>query len=206
MKIISKYFSHLSERQIEQFSKIKDLYKYWNDKINVISRKDIDLVYEHHVLHSLSIARLFKFRINSSILDVGTGGGFPGIPLAIYYPGSRFVMVESVGKKVKVVNSVISELGLDNAEIIQTRIEDFFEKFNFVTGRAVTPFTEFADLVRKNIIIPADKNENGGIIYLKGGDCTEELNTYKNKITIFNIKNFYNEDYFKSKKIVYLIL
>jgi len=206
LDILLKYFNNLSEEQIHQFSQLRDLYNFWNKKINVISRKDIGNLYEHHVLHSLSVAKIFTFKKNTLIADVGTGGGFPGIPLAIYFPDTRFIMIESKGKKAGVAASVAFEIGLDNFDVVLTRIEDYHEKYDFVLGRAVTSFCKFAGMTEKNIHDNSGKKAERGIIYLKGADCAEEKKMYKEKVIIYNIKDFFEENYFETKKIVYLKL
>ncbi len=205
MDIILKYFPNLSLQQRERFYELNKLYKYWNQKINVISRKDIDNLYEHHVLHSLSIAKFFNFPEDIKILDVGTGGGFPGIPLSIFFENSYFVLVDSIGKKINVVKNIISELGLSNATAIHSRIEDIKEKFPIIVSRSVTSLPEFYKMVKKNIYIDPKIPVNG-IIYLKGGDFSDEINELK-KVTfsIYNISEVFEEEFFLTKKIIYLI-
>ncbi len=202
--IILKYFPDLNAKQKDQFEKIESLYLEWNAKINVISRKDIDELYIRHVLHSLAIAKLFKFTPGTKILDVGCGGGFPGIPLAILYPEVEFTLVDSIGKKILVVNEVAKALGLNNVKGLHQRAEKLPEKFDFITSRAVTAFPKFVALTRKLI---SRKQKNGhlnGIIYLKGGDFDEEIESYKKTMEIFPIPELFEESFFETKKVIYL--
>jgi len=201
---VLKYFPNLSDLQIERFACLKDLYTEWNSKINVISRKDIDNFYIHHVLHSLAIAKKFDLPDNSLVIDVGTGGGFPGIPLAIIFPRSGFTLLDSIEKKIKVVDGIKTELSLGNVKTIRTRIEDHNGKYNFIVSRAVTNFADFVKWTTKNITPESDNDIKNGIIYLKGGDLTEELSAFRNSVRIFDIKEFYSEPYFETKRIVYL--
>ncbi len=204
MNTIQNYFPSLSSRQIEQFEALLDLYTEWNSKINVISRKDIQNLYVHHVLHSLAIAKFIGFTPATRILDVGTGGGFPGIPLAIFFPELEFVMIDSIGKKIKVVNEVSQAISLTNVEAIHRRVQDEKRKFDFVVSRAVMPMLEFTKLVRKNIS-PTHKNAlNNGLICLKGGDLSEELKPFKNKAEVFTLTQYFSESFFETKKLVYL--
>lgn len=182
MDLILKYFKDLSEEQKNQLAQLKDLYIEWNDKINVISRKDIDSLYLHHVLHSLAIAKVIQFQPGSSVMDVGTGGGFPGIPLAILYPETNFHLVDSIGKKIKVVTEVANALGLKNVKAEHTRVQQVKTKYDFIVSRAVTAFPAFVNMVKKN-----SKSENknalpNGIIYIKGGDFEEEIKPYGKKL------------------------
>ena len=204
MQNILKYFPNLTSEQITRFEKMDSVYRDWNSKINVISRKDIDSLYEKHILHSLAIAKIVSFRTGSRILDVGTGGGFPGIPLAILFPDSRFVLIDSTGKKIKVVHAVIEELDLKNVTAIHTRVEDVKEEFDFVISRAVTAFPAFVALVKKNISRKPQNSIPNGIIYLKGGDFQEEVKDFKRVAEIIEIAKFFIEPYFETKKIVYL--
>ncbi len=206
MELILKYFKDLTEEQKNQLAQLKDLYTEWNEKINVISRKDIDSLYLHHVLHSLAIAKVIQFQPGSNILDVGTGGGFPGIPLAILYPETNFHLVDSIGKKIKVVNEVANALGLKNVTAEHTRVQQVKTKFDFIVSRAVTAFPAFVNMVRKNC-----KTENinalpNGIIYIKGGDFEDEVKQYGKKISLFNCTDFFAEHFFETKKVVHLTL
>ena len=196
VQIILKYFPNLSEKQKEEFAKLGELYADWNSKINVISRKDIDNFYERHVLHSLGIAKMISFKPKTKILDVGTGGGFPGIPLAILFPECEFHLVDSVGKKIKVVNAVAESLGLKNVKAEQVRAEELKEKFHFVVSRAVTDLPEFQKWV-KNKFLPENFNElPNGTLYLRGeGDLGNQT---------FDLRNYFSEDFFETKKVVFI--
>lgn len=203
MKEILTYFPNLTTLQIEQFRALEKLYKEWNEKINVISRKDIDELYIKHVLHSLAIAQIIQFKDGSEILDVGTGGGFPGIPLAILFPNVNFHLVDSIQKKINVVNGVAESIGLKNIQAEQKRAEKIKTKYDFVVSRAVTQMPKFVGWVRNKF---KEKNQNNlpnGIIYLKGGDLQEELQDYP-QVQIFEIPDFFTESFFETKKIVYL--
>lgn len=203
MTIISDYFK-LSDRQAEQFAQLDALYRDWNSKINVISRKDIDNLYEHHVLHSLAIAKWIPFQPNTTILDVGTGGGFPGIPLAIMFPQCRFVLVDSIGKKIKVASEVAKALGLTNVVCKQERVEEEKEKFDFVVSRAVMPLPDLVKLVRKNI---SNKHRNAmpnGLIVLKGGDLQAEVAPYIKTAEIAPCSKWFKGEWFETKQIIYL--
>ena len=204
MILIKEYFPNLSSRQLSQFELLESLYKEWNEKINVISRKDTEELYERHVLHSLAIAKVIKFKENSKILDVGTGGGFPGIPLAIMYPNSEFLLVDSIGKKIKVVNAIADSLDLSNLRAIHTRAEDVNEKFDFVVSRAVTQMPLFLNWVKGKFKSNSKHQLPNGILYLKGGDLTQELNPVKEDIQLFVISAFFKEDFFDTKKVVYV--
>jgi 16S rRNA (guanine527-N7)-methyltransferase len=204
MDEILKYFPGLSDLQKEQFSSLKNLYEEWNSKINVISRKDMENFYIHHVLHSLAIAKIITFIPGTDILDIGTGGGFPGIPLSILFPSARFSLLDSIEKKIKVVKEVSKELGLLNVNPVRMRVEDYKGEYDFVVSRAVTAFPQFVRMTSKNIK-PGDKNKiMNGIIYLKGGDLTGELKEFTNRVTILNIKDFLSEPFFETKHIVYM--
>lgn len=204
MKIITKYFPKLNKTQRSLFEQLQPLYAEWNAQINVISRKDFPDFYEHHVLHSLAIAKLISFTPGTKILDVGTGGGFPGIPLAIFFPQTQFHLVDSIGKKIKVVNSVIESLGLQNATAQQIRAEELTEKYDFVISRAVTRLPEFVPWVRKNIAHKQINAMPNGIIYLKGGDLQEETKPYKKYVFVKNLSDWFEEEFFKTKKVVHL--
>jgi len=204
MDIITKYFPKLNETQKINFEKLEPLYANWNAQINVISRKDFGEFYERHVLHSLAIAKLIHFTPGSKILDVGTGGGFPGIPLAILLPDVQFMLVDSIGKKIKVVNAVAEELGLKNVKARQIRAEELTEKFDFVVSRAVTRLPEFVPWVRKNISTKQINAMPNGILYLKGGEISEELKPFKNRVFVKNLSDWFEEDFFETKKLVHL--
>ncbi len=206
MDIILKYFSNLSEDQKEKFSALQDLYTDWNSKINVISRKDIDELYTRHVLHSLSIARFINFTPESNIIDVGCGGGFPGIPLAILFPQVKFTLVDSIGKKINVVNNVISALGISNAKGINGRAENMTDRYDFIISRAVTSFPDFVDLTGKLISRKQRNAIPNGIIYLKGGDFEEEIKRFQKVIEVYDIIRYFDEPFFETKKIIYLPL
>lgn len=204
MKTILKYFPETDAGKKEKIEKLQELYSYWNEKINVISRKDIDLLYERHVLHSLSIAKFMNFVPGTKILDVGTGGGFPGIPLAIFFPEVSFYLADSIGKKIKIVNEISKSLDLKNVHAKQTRVEKIDEHFDFVISRAVTAFPKFVSMVKKRVG-GESKNENpNGIIYLKGGDFKNEIIAFRNKVQVINIKDYFEEVFFDTKKIIYL--
>ena len=204
MELVSKYFPNLTPTQVKQFGLLQELYKDWNDKINVISRKDIDFLYERHVLHSLGIAKVNNFTSGSLILDVGTGGGFPGIPLAILYPDSHFHMVDSIGKKIKVVQEVASALKLENIKAEQTRAEEVKGRYDFVVSRAVTHITPFYQWVKGKFLKENHNALPNGILYLKGGDLDEELQTLGKKYTLYNLSDFFEEEFFETKKVVYI--
>lgn len=203
MEEILRYFPDLTEEQKAQFAKLGNLYTDWNSKINVISRKDIDELYVRHVLHSLAIAKVQEFNPGTSVMDVGTGGGFPGIPLAILFPETNFYLIDVIGKKIKVVQAVADALGLKNVKAEQKRAETVEDKFDFIVSRAVTNMPDFVSWV-KNKIAKEQKHElPNGILYLKGGDLYEELKDYQ-KIQLFEIPDFFKEDFFETKKVVYL--
>jgi 16S rRNA (guanine527-N7)-methyltransferase len=203
MKLIQKYFNDLTEEQLIQFKNLESLYKDWNSKINVISRKDIDELYLRHVLHSLSIAKLISFKDGTSILDVGTGGGFPGIPLAILFPNCKFHLVDSIHKKINVVNIVVKELELTNVKTSCCRAESVKYKYDFVISRAVTNMKDFVSWIKYNINKKSLNDLKNGVLYLKGGDLKDELKSFKN-VKTFELSKFFNEDFFIQKKIVYL--
>ncbi len=203
MDIIKKYFSELSEKQFHSFQKLNDLYVYWNAHINVISRKDIDNLYERHILHSLSIAKIIKFKPGSLVLDVGTGGGLPGIPLAIMFPDSYFHLVDSIGKKIKVVNAISNELGLKNILAEQKRAEQINDKYDFIVSRAVTKLDVFKSWVNNKIKKNSFNSISNGILYLKGGDFEVELEKI-NKYKIYNINDFFSEEFFQTKKLIHI--
>lgn len=202
--IILKYFDNLTDKQIEQFSKLFELYSFWNAQINVISRKDIEELYERHVLHSLGIAKICSFKPGESVLDVGTGGGFPGIPLAILFPETQFHLVDSIGKKIKVVNEVATALGLQNLKAEHLRAEQIKDKYNFVVSRAVTRLGEFYPWIQGKFKKESINAIPNGILYLKGGDLTEEIKESKLKADLFPLSEYFEEDFFETKYVVYV--
>ena len=205
MEEILKYFPNLSEEQIAQFSKLEELYKDWNAKINVISRKDIDELYVKHVLHSLAIAKVQTFEPGTYVLDVGTGGGFPGIPLAILFPDTRFYLIDVIAKKIKVVQAVAEGLGLKNVKAEQMRAENVKGDFDFIVSRAVTNMPDFVLWIKDKIKKQQKHELKNGILYLKGGDLTEELKDFP-KATEYNISEFFEPEFFETKKVVHLPL
>lgn len=205
-ELIFHYFHDLSQLQKTQFSQLSGLYKEWNDKINVISRKDIDNLYVNHVLHSLGIAKVISFKPGSKVLDVGTGGGFPGIPLAIFFPETHFHLVDSIGKKIMVVNNVATSLGLKNVKAEQIRAEQLKEDYDFIVSRAVTQLKAFYGWVHKRIKKKSAHELYNGILYLKGGDLTDELAELKKPYQLFELSDYFKEDFFQTKKIVYIPL
>ena len=204
MDLILKYFPELNERQKEQFAALPELYGDWNSKINVISRKDMDNFVEHHVLHSLAIAKIIQFKTMAEVMDLGTGGGFPGIPLAIMFPDANFYLVDSIGKKIKVVQNVAESLQLKNVKAEQIRAEQVTKDFDFIVSRAVTDLSQFVGWVRGKISDIHYHKLRNGIIYLKGGDLTEEIAPFKKKVRLFDISDFYEEEYFETKKVIYM--
>lgn len=204
MELLTKYFSNLTENQKQQFGQLGELYRFWNAQINLISRKDIDNLYLHHILHSLALAKVISFKGGSKIMDVGTGGGFPGIPLAIMFPDVEFHLVDSIGKKIKVVKEVSASVGLDNVTAEQTRVELIKNKYDFIVSRAVTTLPEFYPWVQGKFSKQKNNKVQNGIFYLKGGDITSEIEPFKNRATVFSISDFFEEEYFATKKIVYL--
>jgi len=205
MLLIQKYFSNLTAIQLKQFEALQGLYEDWNSKINVISRKDIEALYLRHVLHSLSIAKLIQFQAGSKILDIGTGGGFPGVPLAILFPDVTFHLVDSINKKLKVVNGVAESLGLENIYTTHSRAESIKGQYDFIVSRAVTTMPDFVGWVKNRVAKKSVHPIKNGILYLKGGDLTEELKIYS-KATLYNLNAFFEEDFFETKKIVHLPL
>jgi len=204
LKSISTYFPDLSEKQIEQFTMLAPLYKDWNAQINVISRKDIDELYIKHVLHSLSIAKVVSFEPKTTILDVGTGGGFPGIPLAILFPDCEFVLVDSIGKKIKVVNEVVNRLELTNVKAYHKRAEDVEEQFDFVVTRAVTRIKKFIPWVKGKLKPESFNTLKNGVLFLKGGDLTEEIAESNKKVELFSIPDYFKEEFFETKVVAYI--
>lgn len=202
--LILKYFPDLSDIQIQQFSQLEELYTLWNNQINVISRKDTDNFYERHVLHSLGIVKTMAFNDGSDILDIGTGGGFPGIPLAIMFPNCNFTLVDSIGKKIKVVNEVSQALGLKNVTGIHSRAENINQKFDFVVSRAVTAMPAFITWINKKFKKENNNPLPNGVLYLKGGDLTEEMSTIKKHFKFHDLNKIFEEEFFETKKVVYL--
>ena len=202
--LILKYFPNLKEEQIEKFKKLFPLYESWNEQINVISRKDLDSFNERHLLHSLGIAKVIDFVPQTKILDIGTGGGFPGIPLAIFFPEVNFTLVDSIGKKIKVVNEVAKALGLDNVVGIHERAEKIKEKYDFVVSRAVTAMPLFLPWVNGKFLKENKNSLKNGILYLKGGDLAEEMKPVKQPIKYYELQRYFEEDFFETKKVVYL--
>ena len=203
MNLIRNYFPDLSEKQIKQFSQLAELYEFWNAQINVISRKDIDALYLKHVLHSLGIAKVQAFLPGSKILDVGTGGGFPGIPLAILYPESEFLLIDSIGKKIKVVEAVAEAIGLKNIKAVHGRAEKVEGEFDFIVSRAVTNMEDFTKWTRRKVSKKQRHELKNGILYLKGGDLNEELQNFP-KARIFDLSSFYEDPFYETKKVVHL--
>ena len=203
MILIANNFPNLTDKQLEQFSKLEDLYAEWNAQINVISRKDIDALNLKHVLHSLGIAKVQAFLPKAKVLDVGTGGGFPGIPLAIMFPETQFVLVDSIGKKIKVVKAVADSLGLSNVQAIHDRAENVNGEFDFVISRAVTKMDDFALWVKKKIKTKSKHELRNGILYLKGGDLTEELQNFP-RATLYELPDYFEDPFFETKKVVHI--
>jgi 16S rRNA (guanine527-N7)-methyltransferase len=204
MEQLKKYFNELSEDQLGKFEQLQSLYEDWNAKINVISRKDLDSFYEHHVLHSLAIAKVIRFNSGAKILDVGTGGGFPGIPLAILFPQCSFTLVDSIGKKIKVVEEVSQALGLQNVKAINTRAELIPDKFDFVVSRAVTRMAPFYAWVQNKFLTKSRHELPNGILYLKGGDLLDELDEAGRPYKVYPITRFFNEPFFETKAVVFV--
>lgn len=203
-ELISHYFSNLAPLQKKQFEQLKALYEEWNSQINVISRKDMDHFYERHVLHALGIAKVLDFAPKTHILDVGTGGGFPGIPLAILFPNCSFHLVDSIGKKIKVVNEVVKALGLENVTTKHGRAEEVKDQFDFIVSRAVTAMPTFMSWVERKVAAKSKNTLPNGILYLKGGDLTEEMSTIKRSIKYFELKEYFEGEFFDTKKVVYV--
>ena len=199
-----KYFPNLSEEQIRQFTALRELYTDWNSKINVISRKDIDNLYEHHILHSLGIAKVIKFAPGTNIMDLGTGGGFPGIPLAILFPECKFHLVDSIGKKIKVATEVSNSIELKNVKLSHSRGEEIKDKYHFVVTRAVMPLIDLMKTVKKNIGNEQFNLLPNGIIALKGGELNAEMASMKNICTTWDLKDYFNEEFFETKKVVHV--
>lgn len=206
MEKILKYFPGLTETQQQQLAALYDLYFDWNAKINVISRKDIENLYEHHVLHSLGIAKVLQFKPGTTLLDVGTGGGFPGIPLAILFPECHFTLIDSIGKKIKVATAVKEAIGLQNVEAKHLRVQDEKAKFHFVVSRAVMPLADLVSLTKKNVAKEQFNALPNGLICLKGGELNEEIRPFKHLASEYQLSDYFKEEYFKTKKAVYLPL
>lgn len=205
-EIILKYFPELSEKQIQQFGALGDLYADWNAKINVISRKDIGNLYEHHVLHSLGIAKAIHFKPGTKLMDLGTGGGFPGIPLAILFPDSSFHLVDSIGKKIRVATEVASAIGLENVTFSHARVEEIKTSYDFVVSRAVMPLPDMIKIVRKNIAPTQHNSLPNGVLCLKGGELEHEIAPFRQKSVVWNLSDYFKEEYFKTKKIVFVVV
>ena len=206
MKVIQTYFPELNEQQCQQLEALYDLYTDWNAKINVISRKDIENLYLHHVLHSLGIVKMLRFKDGSSVMDVGTGGGFPGIPLAIFFPNVQFHLVDSIGKKIKVGQAVAEAIGLKNITFRHCRVEEEKEKYDFVVSRAVMPLADLVKLVRKNIKKEQQNALPSGLICLKGGELQHEILPFRNQALSLELGDYFKEEFFKTKKVVYVPL
>ena len=200
---LKKYFPNLSQDQLEKFTRLVPIYKDWNSKVNLISRRDIENLFTNHILHSLSIVKIIEFESSTSVLDVGTGGGFPGIPLAIFFPNVKFTLLDSIGKKIKVVESVSKDLSLSNVTAINDRVENHFDTYDFILSRAVAKMDKFYSLVNKNFNSKSINEIPNGIISLKGGDLKDELKDFKEK-KIFDISEFFTDDFFKTKRVVYV--
>lgn len=199
-----KYFPNLSQQQLDQYELLAKEFLSWNEKINLISRKDTENLFEHHILHSLAIAKVCKFKPQCEVMDIGTGGGFPGIPLAIMFPETKFYLVDSIGKKIKVVQALVEALGLKNVEAEQIRAENVNRQFDFIVSRAVTYLPDFMQWTKGKISKIQYHDLANGVLYLKGGDLTEELSTIKNKIKIYDIDNYFEEEFFETKKVIHV--
>lgn len=206
METVTRYFPHLSQKQKEQLAALYALYEDWNSKINVISRKDIENLYTHHILHSLAIAKYIQFQPGTKLLDVGTGGGFPGVPLAIFFPEIEVCMLDSIGKKIKVASEISKAIGLQNVEFVHSRVEDEKRLFDFVVSRAVMPLPDLVKVSRKNIAKAQRNALPNGIICLKGGELTEEIKPFKSSVEVFPLDKYFDEPFFETKKLIYLPL
>lgn len=202
--IISKYFPHLSQKQVSQFEALQGLYGEWNAKINVISRKDIDNLYLHHILHSLAIAKFIDFKEDTNVLDFGTGGGFPGIPLAILFPNANFKLIDGTGKKIRVANEVAHAIGLGNVLAQHLRGEEEKGKFDFIVSRAVMPLPDLMKIVRKNVANDQHNALENGVIVLKGGDLQEEVRPYRKIAMVEELSQWFDEEWFKTKNLIYV--
>ena len=201
---LKKYFPFLTEIQLSQYETLAKEFLSWNEKINLISRKDTDNLFEHHILHSLAIAKVCKFKLQCEVMDIGTGGGFPGIPLAIMFPETKFYLVDSIGKKIKVVQALVETLGLKNVKAEQIRAENVNQQFDFIVSRAVTYLPDFMQWTKGKISKIQYHDLANGVLYLKGGDLTEELSTIKNKIKIYDIDNYFEGEFFETKKVIHV--
>jgi 16S rRNA (guanine527-N7)-methyltransferase len=206
MDIIRKYFPDLTDQQVSDFARLGSLYEEWNSKINVISRKDIEQLYERHILHSLAIAKIIQFKPGTSVLDVGTGGGFPGIPLAILFPEVSFLLIDSIAKKIKVVTEVSGALNLPNVKAEHQRVEDIKQKFDFVVSRAVTAFPRFVEMVRTKVSSQSKNTLPNGILYLKGGDFEDEISPFGKQVKVYDLQNYFQEEFFETKRLIHLTL
>ena len=204
LTLITKYFPNLSEKQLQQFGQLQELYAFWNAQINVVSRQDIENLYEKHVLHSLGIAKVMNFKSGTKILDVGTGGGFPGIPLAILFPECHFHLVDSIGKKIKVVTEVAQAIGLTNLTAQHERAENVANDYDFIVSRAVTRLKPFYGWVEKRVSKKQRNDLQNGILYLKGGDLAEELQEFGGKYSLYNLSDYFTEAFFETKKVVHV--
>ena len=203
MTEINKFFPKLNQEKKEKYNKLIQLYKYWNSKVNIISRKDIDNLEVNHILHSLSIVKIVRFKDSTLVMDVGTGGGLPGIPLAIFFPKVNFTLIDSIGKKIKVVKSICSELSINNVNAVNDRVENHFDNYDFVLSRAVTRMDKFYKLVNKNFRSKSSNKIKNGIISLKGGTLSEELKDFNEK-KIYDVNKYFNHEYFQTKKIIHI--
>ena len=204
MELITKYFPGLSEQQRSQFAQLDSLYAAWNEQINVISRKDIDFLYERHILHSLGIAKVMSFKPGTRVMDIGTGGGFPGIPLAILFPETTFLLIDSIGKKIKVVEEVAQAIGLTNLTAVHGRAEEVDEKFHFIVSRAVTRLKPFFGWTKNKYSAEQFNDLKNGILYLKGGDLDEEIAELNKPVQLYNLSDFFQEEFFETKKVLYV--
>ena len=204
MELIKKYFTDLSDKQFKQFEALYDLYADWNSKIDLISRKDIENLYEKHILHSMGIAKIIRFTDNSAVLDVGTGGGFPGIPLAILFPNVWFLLLDSIGKKIRAAENIATTIALENVECRHCRVEEEKRKFDFVVSRAVMPLPDLVRVAKKNIIKEQQNALPNGFLCLKGGELQHEIQAYKNKVVLYDLSDYFKEEYFQTKKVIYL--
>ena len=204
VSLITKYFPNLTEKQLQQFGQLQGLYSFWNSQINVVSRQDIENLYEKHVLHSLGIAKVINFKSGTTILDVGTGGGFPGIPLAVLFPNCQFHLVDSIGKKIKVVTEVSQAIGLTNLTAQHERAENVANDYDFIVSRAVTRLKPFYDWVKDKVTKNQFNDLRNGILYLKGGDLTEELEEFGGKHEQYSLSDYFSEEFFETKKVVYV--